>query len=161
MHGEECVGVDEFYHLHDDVAVALAHYADDDFALRLGVPALAIEYCHAVAALVDGIGKALVVAREDGELHGLVATAYAVVERHAADEEHDETEDDTCPVVEDEVAGGDDDHVASHDDCAERHGLVLVDDGSDDVGAAGGTMVLKAECESYAADDGAEHACHE
>ena len=101
------------------------------------------------------------IAREYLELHRLVLATHTVVESDAGEDEEDETEDDSLPVVEHEIAGGDDDDVARHNHLTETHILVFVHHRGNDVRTAHAAVGQKTETEAHAHDDTAQDTRHE
>ena len=90
--------------------------------------------------VVDALAYLLVFIGDDEELDAASHVVDHLVDAEGGDVEDDVAIDDAFPILEHEVAGGDDDDVADEDDSAEGYVAVLVDDGSNDVGAPRGAI---------------------
>lgn len=128
----------------------------------LTVPAGTVEHCYTTMGFLgDAVGNLVVFFGEDEELHGLSCAVYDVVQYKTYDKQGYKTEYHPSPVVEDEIAGTDDDNVASHNHASQRHVLVFVDNGGNDVRASRTSVVVEYYSQSCTAHGRTYQASHE
>ena len=127
----------------------------------LGVPARAVDHCHAALHLVgDAVGHRLGLRGEDEGLHRLLVARQHKVDAIAAHAHDDAAVDEVLDGVAHDEAAGDDDYVANQYDAALRDVVVLAHNHGDDVGAARAAALGKrhadAQSRQASAEDGRE-----
>ncbi len=132
------------------------------------VPAVSVENGDAVVHLrADGIGYLLPLLGEDHELYRLAAGVHHVVEHEVLEGHHAEAEHhlvgplDVVAKLREEHTGADDAEVDGDEHGAERHVVILVDGGGNNVGTARRAVVQEDRSEGDARDDAADDHRHE
>ena len=116
------------------------------------IPSCTVEDSHpSVCFFRDADGYFLILFREDKELNRLAGTIDDPVKYDTDNEQGYETEDDTAPVMKNEVTGTNDEYISNHDHSSKCHVLVFIDDSSDDICSSGTSVIVEYNTKAYAA----------
>ena len=114
----------------------------------------------AMRLLVDGMRNFIVVLGDYEELHRVALTVHEIVHHIIHHKQGAEAKHHQSPIVEDKVARRHYDDVANGEHTPQRYVAILVNDGCQNVGAAGAAMLHEYEAQTNATQRRTDDACH-
>ena len=146
----------------DEVALPALGQHKEHLHFLTGIKTVGIKHSTAAMGLtIDALAYLLIAVGNDEELDGLALGVDHLVDTESRNIEHHIAVDHLLPIAQHQVARGDDEDIAYHNDTPKRDVAILIDDGSNDIGAASRPVARQAQSHATTTEHGSNDGGHE